>query len=216
MDFLRPKHDTDPNQTGRPRRNPLLWVVVIAAFVIYAQFEGDLFGDLNHASHAPIGGGDIGGPFELVDHTGKTVTDMDFRGKYMLVYFGYTACPDECPAELMEMGEAIDRLGDKAALIQPIFITFDPTRDTVEKLADYLPKFHPRFVGLTGSEEQVAKAASAYRVVYERKTEDEAATDYLIDHTQLVYLMGPDGKFLDYFSDGQGARTMAAAIQGYL
>src|SRR6476660_5730160 len=110
----------------------------------------------------------IGGPFTLVDQNGKTVTDRDFRGKYMLLFFGFTHCPDICPAELQVMSAALDELGSKANEVIPIFITLDPERDTPFVVSDYVMNFGPRFVGLTGSPEQIAEAAKAYRVVYSK------------------------------------------------
>ena len=116
----------------------------------------------------------IGGPFTLVGRDGKTVTDRAFRGKYMLVFFGFTHCPDICPAELQVMAAALDELGPKANEIIPIFITLDPERDTPPVVADYVMNFSPRFVGLTGSPEQIAEAAKAYRVTYSKFQEDGA------------------------------------------
>ena len=108
----------------------------------------------------------IGGPFELIDHTGQTVTEENFDDRYLLVYFGYAYCPDVCPTELLIMGQAVDELGDLSDEVQPLFITVDPARDTVAALAEYVPAFHPRLVGLTGSEAQIHDAAKAYRVYY--------------------------------------------------
>ena len=104
----------------------------------------------------------IGGPFELVDHTGQTVTEESFDDRYLLVYFGYAYCPDICPTELLIMGQAVDELGELGDEVQPLFVTVDPARDTVEYLADYVPSFHPRLIGLTGSDEQIHAAAKAY------------------------------------------------------
>ena len=108
----------------------------------------------------------VGGPFSLVGADGKTVTDADFRGRYMLVFFGFTHCPDICPAELQVIAQALDKLGDKAKKVVPVFITLDPERDTPQAMADYVKSFGPNFVGLTGSPEAIAAAAKAYRVAY--------------------------------------------------
>jgi protein SCO1/2 len=148
----------------------------------------------------------IGGPFTLTDHTGKSVTDADFRGKYMLIYFGYTYCPDVCPTELGVMTQALDRLGPKSEQVQPIFITIDPDRDTVAHMKDYVSLFHPRLVGLTGTPEQVREAARAYRVYYAKAPQkDGKADDYLMDHSSFIYLMGPDGTFVGVYPGGTTA-----------
>lgn len=154
----------------------------------------------------------IGGPFELVDQNGKTRKDAEFRGKYMMVFFGYTHCPDFCPTGLQAMTESLDALGKDAEKIQPIFITVDPDRDTAKVLKDYVPNFHKRLIGLTGSDEQVAKAAKAYRVYYAR-TGKPGTEDYLMDHSTFTYLMGPDGQYLTHFSHGTPPKTVAERIR---
>lgn len=159
----------------------------------------------------------IGGPFTLVGRDGKTVTDRAFRGKYMLVFFGFTHCPDICPAELQVMSAALDALGPKANEIIPIFITLDPERDAPPVVTGYVMNFSPRFVGLTGSPEQIAKAAKAYRVTYSKFQEDETKPgDYSIDHSALVYLMGKDGEYLTHFAYGTPAAKMAETLRRYL
>ena len=159
----------------------------------------------------------IGGPFTLIGHDGKPVTDQAFRGKYMLVFFGFTHCPDICPAELQVMSAALDELGPKANDVIPIFITLDPERDTPQAVTDYVRNFGQRFVGLTGSPEQVAAAAKAYRVTYSKFQEEGAKPDdYTIDHVALVYLMGKDGEYLANFAYGTPAAKMAEALRRYL
>ena len=157
----------------------------------------------------------IGGPFELVDHTGETVTEESFDDRYLLVYFGYAYCPDICPTELLIMGQAVDELGDLGEEVQPLFITVDPARDTVEYLAEYVPSFHPRLVGLTGSHEQIHTAARAYRVYYRLNEPDEHG-NYLVDHTSYIYFMDPDGDYLTHFVFGQGPEKMAEIIREHL
>jgi protein SCO1/2 len=159
----------------------------------------------------------IGGPFTLVGRDGKTVTDRAFRGKYMLVFFGFTHCPDICPAELQVMSAALDELGPKASEIIPIFITLDPERDTPPVVTGYVMNFSPRFVGLTGSPEQIAEAAKAYRVTYSKFQQDATKPgDYSIDHSALVYLMGKDGEYLTHFAYGTPAAKMAETLRRYL
>jgi len=155
----------------------------------------------------------VGGPFKLTDQHGKTVSDTDFRGKYMLVVFGYTFCPDVCPAELQVVTAALDALGPKAEQIQPVFITIDPERDTVDQLAVYAGNFHPRLALLTGSSTAIADVAKAYRVYY-AKAEGSAAAgrDYLMDHSSIIYLMGPDGQFVRHFTYTTDAAALAEQL----
>jgi protein SCO1 len=154
----------------------------------------------------------IGGKFELVDQNGKTRTDADFRGRYMLVFFGYTHCPDFCPTGLQAMAETLDTLGKDGEKIQPIFITVDPDRDTPQVMKEYVVNFHPRLLGLTGSDAQIAKAAKAYRVYYARAGKP-GTEDYLMDHSTFTYFMGPDGKYLTHFSHGTPPKTVAERIR---
>jgi protein SCO1 len=160
----------------------------------------------------------IGGPFKLVDQHGKTVTDADFRGRYMLVFFGFTHCPDICPAELQVISAALEALGPKAEKVVPIFITVDPERDTPEVVGDYVKNFGADFVGLSGSPEVIAEAAKAYRVVYQKfeyKGQD-GNYGYSIDHSALVYLMGPDGEYVTHFPYGTSPQKITETLQRYL
>ncbi len=158
----------------------------------------------------------IGGPFTLTDHEGKTVTDADFRGQHLLVYFGYTFCPDVCPLELQSVTEALEQLGPKADGIVPIFITVDPERDTVPVMADYAENFHPRMRGLTGTLEEVKVATRAYRVYFKKGDSAEVDEDYLMDHTSLLYFMGPEGDYLTHFTFGTPPDEIAKRILKHL
>lgn len=173
----------------------------------------------------------LGGPFALVDHTGRAVTDTTFRGEFMLIFFGYTYCPDVCPTSLQIISEAMELLGPAADRVRPIFISVDHQRDTVELLSDYVGNFHPRLVGLTGTAAQIRAAAKAYGAFYRKvspppvvvnsepepgaKSGDEDE-DYLISHSASVHLVGPDGKYLRSFLHGTGPETMARGIRKYL
>src|ERR687889_279470 len=126
----------------------------------------------------------IGGPFALTDQEGRPRTDADFRGKLMLVYFGFTYCPDVCPTDLQEIGLALDKLGPAGEAVQPLFITLDPERDTQQHLADYVPLFHPGLLGLTGEASAIREAARAYKV-YSAKVPTEGG-DYTVDHSAVV------------------------------
>ncbi len=158
----------------------------------------------------------IGGAFSLKDQTGKTRTDADFRGQLLLVYFGFTYCPDICPTDLQAISLAMDQLGADAAKVQPLFVTLDPERDTVEHLAQYVPLFHPRLIGLTGSLSDVAKAADAYRVFYKRVKTGDKPDDYTLDHTAFVYLVDRDGKYLGFFPPGTDAPRLVEMIRPHL
>lgn len=153
----------------------------------------------------------IGGPFTLVDHSGRTVTQDTYKGRFQLIYFGYTFCPDVCPTELAGMAQALDRLGAEADRVQPLFITVDPERDTVPHLAEYVGLFHPRLAGLTGTPDQIRAVARAFRVYYARARSDDPRY-YAMDHSSFVYLMGPDGAFLTVFPHGTAPEKMAADI----
>ena len=159
----------------------------------------------------------IGGPFTLTDHTGKQVTEADFQGTNTLIFFGYTYCPDICPTSLTEISAAMDALGPLAEKVTPVLVTVDPERDTVDVLKDYVAHFHPRVVGLTGTVEQIKQTAKAYRVYYAKvPSESGNADDYLMDHSSVIYLMGPGGKFLSHFSHQTDGATMAAKIKSLL
>ena len=153
----------------------------------------------------------IGGPFTLVNHSGQTVTDADFRGRFLLLFFGYTYCPDVCPTTLTAIGDALDLLGPDGDKVTPVFITVDPVRDTPEYLAEYLAYFHPRMVGLSGTPDQVAAVAESYQVYYAKggKAENE---DYIMDHTAVIYLMDPAGNYLAHFANETTPEDMAAGI----
>lgn len=158
----------------------------------------------------------VGGPFSLVDHTGKQVTEQDFRGKLMLMFFGFTNCPDVCPSELQVMTAALDQLGAKAADVVPVFVTVDPERDTVEQMAQYVANFSPRLVGLTGTPAQIAAAAKAWRVYYAKVNDESSTAGYTMDHSAIVYLMGRNGEYLAHFAYGTDAEAMAAGIARFL
>jgi protein SCO1/2 len=154
----------------------------------------------------------VGGPFTLVDQTGKTVTDKDFRGQYMLVYFGFTNCPDVCPSGLQVISAALDKVGAKADQVTPLFITVDPERDTPEQLASYVSSFHPRLVGLTGSPEQISAALKAYRV-YAKKVDDPKSTaGFTYDHTSIIYLMDRNGDYLANFTHATSVDRIAERL----
>ena len=154
----------------------------------------------------------IGGPFSLTDGQGHTVTDRDLRGRYMLVYFGYTFCPDVCPTTLNAVADAMDKLGPKADRVQPVFITVDPKRDTPAVVKQYAAAFGSRIEGLTGTPEEIAKVAKEYRVYYAEHRTGPGPNDYTMDHSSILYLMGPDGRFIAPVRADQSGDEMAAVL----
>jgi protein SCO1/2 len=162
------------------------------------------------------GGPTIGGPFKLVNGEGRPVTDRDFRGHYLLVYFGYTFCPDVCPTTLNQVAEALDKLGPKGAAVQPLFITVDPKRDTPQVVGQYVEAFSPRLVGLTGTPEEIAKVAREYRVYYAIHKNADAPGDYTVDHSSILYLMSPSGAFIAPIRADQSGADMAKDIARHL
>jgi protein SCO1/2 len=155
----------------------------------------------------------IGGPFTLEDGNGKPVTDKDYRGKYMLVYFGYTFCPDVCPTTLNAIAEAMDKLGPAASRVQPLFITVDPARDTPAVVRQYAASFGPKVVGLTGTADEIAKVAKAYRVYYAEHRTGPGPNDYSMDHSSVLYLMDPNGGFLAPMRADQSGDEIAANLK---
>jgi protein SCO1/2 len=187
----------------------LLAVIVIAWGVMWQQ--GRLSGSAQTGVSMP-GSVQVGGPFTLVDAAGKTVSDTSFRGRWMLVYFGYSFCPDVCPTELQAVAASLDQLGPLAAKVAPLFITIDPGRDTPTAIGQYTKLFDDRLIGLTGSDKQIADVARAYRVYYAR-ADSKGSSDYLMDHSSFLYLMGPDGTLRYLFKPGMSGADMATIMR---
>ncbi|MGG5819779.1 SCO family protein [Falsiroseomonas sp. HW251] len=157
----------------------------------------------------------LGGPFSLVNHEGRPVTEQSFAGRFLLLFFGYSYCPDVCPTELGVIATAMDELGPAAARVTPVFVSVDPERDTPAQLADYVSRFHPALVGLTGTPEQVAAAARAYRVYYAKVNRPDMS-QYLMDHSSFIYLVGPDGRVRALFRPETPPEAIAQAVRGQL
>lgn len=156
----------------------------------------------------------FGGPFTLIDHTGRNVTEQDYRGYFTLVFFGFTLCPDVCPTTLQSVTSVLQILGDEGAKVRPLFITVDPERDTPATMASYVTLFDPRIIGLTGTKDQIAQVAHAYRIHY-RKADDKNA-GYLMEHTAVMFLMGPDGKYLAHIPPDMPPKRAAETIRQHM
>ena len=167
----------------------------------------------------PLEGAKIGGPFTLIDQNGRQVTDKQFDGRYRLVYFGFTYCPDVCPVDLQSIGQAMRQLEkndpEVAARVQPIFISVDPERDTPAVLKQYVSAFHPRLIGLTGTPEQIADVAKKYGIFYQ-KQENAGASDYMVDHLRIALLFGPKGEPIAILPHDKGADAMAAELKRWV
>lgn len=201
-------------------RTRILLVVGIAAVIIAAgAFAISLVEESMPVSETAdtATGAAVGGPFALEDAQGQTVTDQHFRGKWMLVYFGYTFCPDVCPTTLTNIAQALVQLRGNANALAPIFITIDPKRDTPKVIGDYVKAFDPRIVGLTGSEAQIAKVAQEYHVYYAKQPNSgDGKNDYLVDHSSFVYLMTPQGKFAKVMPGSLSGGEMADTIKPFI
>ena len=194
-----------------PRRSLVIFAAVI--LLIAAGIGG--YALVNRQLHQGGAQGEalVGGPFTMLDQDGRRVTEKDFLGKYMLVFFGYTYCPDVCPTELQVMTAALDQMGPEADRIQPVFVSIDPARDTPEVLKAYVGNFGPRLVGLTGTPEEVATIAKAYRVFFAKAANSSSDTDYLLDHSSIIYLMGPDGRFVKHMPYTTDAAKLAQELK---
>lgn len=195
------------------RRIALIPYVALAALVVIGALWrlGDIAGQRTTESIATGEQVSIGGPFKLTDQNGSTRTDQEFRGKYLLVFFGYTYCPDVCPTTLAVMKTALDMMGSRADRVVPVFISVDPKRDTPEKLKNYLSSFGPRFVGLTGDDKAIASVAKEYRVYYQIRPAEKGA-DYTVDHSGVVYLMDGSGRFIANYALDNSPDMMAQDI----
>jgi cytochrome oxidase Cu insertion factor (SCO1/SenC/PrrC family) len=194
-------------------------IVLIASGVAVIKFRPAGNPQLHAvAINTPVGtvtipeGVPIGGPFNLINDKGHAVTDADYRGRCMLIFFGYSNCPDECPLTLQKMATVLAALGPLADRIVPLFITVDPAHDTPSKLTEYLGNFDTRITGLTGSSEQIAAAATAYRIYYSPAEHEQSGAD-LVSHSTFIYLMNPAGKLDALFSQDAGTDTLATALR---
>lgn len=207
----RPSHAWRADMPRLTRLQKALWALVAVA----AVGASGLILWLDYRAPTPVqtGEADIRADFRLTDQAGTERTPEDFRGRWLLILFGFTHCPDICPTGLATMAEVMDGLGGDAAAVQPLFVTVDPLRDTPEVLAEFVPAFHPSILGLTGSPEAVKSATDAFRIFAER-LEDAAAPDgYTMEHSAPMYLFDPQGRFVRPFSYGTPADEIVADIE---
>jgi len=197
-----------PDPTTPPHR--VLYATMGLLLAVLLAGAGGFLWLSGHGGNQPIS---IGGPFVLEDGGGKPITDRDFRGKYMLVYFGYTFCPDVCPTTLTAVADAIDKLGPASSRIRLLFITVDPRRDTPEVVKLYAAAFGPNIEGLTGTPEQIAQVAKEYRVYYAEHRTGPGPDEYSMDHSSVLYLMGPDGAFVAPVRADQSGDEIAASLK---
>ncbi len=185
----------------------VLMAAAVAAGLLW--HAGDMTARLG--ASVATGAAEIGGPFALTDQDGRTRTEADFRGRFMLVYFGYSYCPDVCPTTLAMASAALAKLGAKAPRIVPVFITIDPARDKPAVLKTYLASFGKDFVGLTGDKKNVESVARRYHVYFVKRPLPGGT--YAMDHSSVLYLMGPDGRFVTYYEDEIGPDKLAADLE---
>ena len=182
----------------------------LAALTLFPAARERLLPAVNVRS---VGQALVGGPFTLTDHTGKRVTDQDFRGKHPAgVLRLHVSVPDVCPSALQVMAAALDKLGPKAQRITPVFITVDPERDTPAQLASYVKSFHPRLVGLTGTPAEIEAVTKAYRVYVKKVPDPKSTAGYTIDHSSIIYVMGPDGAYRAHFTHATSVDAMAERL----
>jgi protein SCO1/2 len=185
-----------------------LAVGAVAALAIFPEARARLL----PTGATSVGRALVGGPFQLTDQAGKRVTDKDFRGRYTLVFFGFTNCPDICPSALQVMAAALDQLGPKGQAVTPLFISVDPERDSPRELATYVKSFHPRLIGLTGTPEEIEAVTKAYRVYVKKVADTRSSAGYSFDHSAIIYLMGPDGAYVTHFTATTSADAMAERL----
>jgi protein SCO1/2 len=196
--------------TTTTKPNRILYATMVLLLATLFIGAGGFLWLSSSSGNNPLG---IGGPFTLRDGSGNPVTDKDFRGKYMLVYFGYTFCPDVCPTTLNAVAEALDKLGPAASRIQPLFITVDPKRDTPAVVKQYTAAFGPSIEGLTGTLDEIATVTKEYRVYYAEHRTGLGPNDYSMDHSSVLYLMGPNGGFIAPVRADQSGDEMAANLK---
>ncbi|XP_047615171.1 protein SCO1 homolog, mitochondrial [Phacochoerus africanus] len=216
------KGSRDPTRPSKP--GPVSWKSLAITFAIggallagMKYLKKEKTEKLEKERQRSIGKPLLGGPFSLTTHTGEPKTDKDYLGQWVLIYFGFTHCPDICPEELEKMIQVVDEIDSIPTLpnLTPLFITIDPERDTEEAIANYVKEFSPKLIGLTGTKEAIDQVARAFRVYYSPGPKDEDE-DYIVDHTIIMYLIGPDGEFIDYFGQNKKNGEIAGSIAAHM
>lgn len=197
----------------------LRMAAVVAGAIIFSGAVGAagylwFGGNAPGARDCPGGlvGAAVGGPFELTAHTGERFSSADLKGEPSLIYFGYGTCPDICPTELADTAAAVDILAERGITVRPVFITIDPERDKGSALAEYVGYFHDRMIGLTGTLDEIDKAAKAYRVYYAKAPDEDFPDGYAMDHSSYIYLLDADGGFITYFKFADKPETIAEGV----
>jgi len=191
------------------------WLVCVLGLVVLLAWVGRSVAPEETLSRTN-GSSLIHGAFELQNAQGKTVTEKQFKGRYMLVYFGYTYCPDICPTTLLLVQNALNRMGAQANKVQPIFISIDPERDTPKTVGEYASHFGPRLIGLSGSPAQIKQVAENYKVYYSKVTDTDSALGYVMDHSGFLYLMGPDANYITHFPANVSERELEKGLREYV
>ncbi|KAF6737258.1 SCO1-like protein, mitochondrial [Oryzias melastigma] len=214
-----------PSSGEQPKKSgPVTWRSLAVTFAIggallgvMKYFKKEKEELLEKERNKSIGRPALGGPFSLVDHNNKPSSSQDFLGQWVLLYFGFTHCPDICPDEIEKMIEVVDEIDKIKSLpdLTPVLITIDPERDTPEAMAAYVKEFSPKLIGLTGTTAQVEEVSRAYRVYYSQGPKDED-NDYIVDHTIIMYLIGPDGEFVEYFGQNKRAVEISNSIAAHM
>uniref|UniRef100_A0A8D0ECL4 Synthesis of cytochrome C oxidase 1 n=1 Tax=Salvator merianae TaxID=96440 RepID=A0A8D0ECL4_SALMN len=217
-----PPGNRRPGGTSKP--GPVTWKTLAVTcavggglLAVMKYFKKEKEAKLEKERNRSIGKPLLGGPFSLSDHQGRQKSDRDYLGQWLLIYFGFTHCPDICPEELEKMVQVVDEIDEIPSLpdVTPLFITIDPERDTKEAIATYIKEFSPKLIGLTGTKDEIDQVARAYRVYYSSGPKDED-NDYIVDHTIIMYLIGPDGRFVDYYGQNKNHSEIAASIAGHM
>ncbi|XP_069785593.1 protein SCO1 homolog, mitochondrial isoform X2 [Narcine bancroftii] len=220
-----PPPPTGENRNPRTKKSgPVTWKSLAITFAV----GGALLVAMKHLKREKeeklekertrtLGKAALGGPFSLTDHRGQAKTDKDYLGQWVLIYFGFTHCPDICPDELEKMIAVVDEIDKISSLpnLTPLLITIDPDRDNVEAMAKYVQEFSPKLIGLTGSQEQIDQVSKAYRVYYSQGPKDED-NDYIVDHTIIMYLVSPSGDFLDFYGQNKKSAEISASIASHM
>ena len=199
--------------TASNRTRGLIALAFALAFSGACILVGVIFGRMLRANLTPSGIATIGGPFTLVATSGQNVSDRSYRGKWVLIYFGYTYCPDACPTALNNISVALEKLDSEARNLQPLFVTVDPQRDTRAAMADYLKAFDSRIIGLTGTQDQIDRTVKEFRVYASREKSDDGGDSYLVSHTSYIYLMDPQGEFVNVIQGGATGEEIAAWVR---